>query len=445
MNNFNKFMKENLNEATTHKAYDYYQTMYSYNRDKAKEPEEVVSLDDKKAAEREIEKENEKLEAEIQRYLDKAADIQGDYDKLDATINETLSELEIDLDYETDPSKKKELEKKIARLTEKLKSYKRTCEQKLRLLNSKLSVKAKKELRDREELVTEIDDLNESITFKDLAIIEEKLIFGETLENINDVLLLERADPLKVKKDAVSSLNKVIASSAASPYEKNQAKMRATSVISQADKTANDDINARAANKDPLSGEKSLKENTTVVDNQLKTLKAQKENEMEKKEANSEQATKKNMVIDKKLDSLEKREDMLQNKKQIISSTKSGNGISSASTDSLTEAMDATDHKNNAIDFNNFSATLFNGASGNALRFLLKGEINNSNITDIDVAKSMQNKPDVEVVLKKLRHYLRKTSSGLTYEEYIDLKVLKGKFRTLFTEAKKEYMNRFKK
>jgi len=55
----------------------------------------------------------------------------------------------------------------------------------------------------------------------------------------------------------------------------------------------------------------------------------------------------------------------------------------------------------------------------------------------------MKDKPEVEQVLKKIRFYLRKTASGLSYEEYIDLKVQKGKFRTLFTAAKKEYNSRF--
>jgi len=57
----------------------------------------------------------------------------------------------------------------------------------------------------------------------------------------------------------------------------------------------------------------------------------------------------------------------------------------------------------------------------------------------------MQDKPEVQEVLKKIKFYLRRTASGISYDEYIDLKVQKGKFRTLFTEARKEYQNRYNK
>lgn len=132
-------------------------------------------------------------------------------------------------------------------------------------------------------------------------------------------------------------------------------------------------------------------------------------------------------------------------KQSDVASTQNQSPVNNQTATTMTEAVDTSHPIKDRIDFNNFSATLFNGGSGNALKYLLKGEINNANVTEIQIAKFMQDKPEVQQVIKKLKFYLRKTASGLSYEEYIDLKVQKGKFRSLFGDAKKEYMNRFKK
>ena len=105
------------------------------------------------------------------------------------------------------------------------------------------------------------------------------------------------------------------------------------------------------------------------------------------------------------------------------------------------------EYNKSALGFvsNKFSETLFNGGSGEALKYFLKGEINNKNIRSLEIAKMMEKDPEVQVVIKKLKFYLRKTAKGLSYEEYTDLKVQKGKFRSLFGKAEKEYLTRYHK
>ena len=88
---------------------------------------------------------------------------------------------------------------------------------------------------------------------------------------------------------------------------------------------------------------------------------------------------------------------------------------------------------------------LFNGASGNALKYFIKDEINNTNMKDIEIAKTMKSDPNVQSCIKKIQFYLRKTRKGLSYEEYIDLKVQKSKFASFFNSAKKAYENKYKK
>ena len=84
-----------------------------------------------------------------------------------------------------------------------------------------------------------------------------------------------------------------------------------------------------------------------------------------------------------------------------------------------------------------FSKMLFNGSSGDALKYFIYGEINNGNREELSVARKMRTDKEVEAVIRKIEFILKKSASGdFTDEDYLELKVLKSKFRQLFYKFK---------
>lgn len=456
-NNFRKIMEENLNEYSKPGYFSYYQNMYGYKRidvkkkeDEIKEKEEKTEENNKKLEMERLENErkNKALESEVMEYLENFEEIQADYNDYAAKINEDIDEIEIDIKSTSDVDMKKALEKEKKKLESKLKTYEIKCNSKVRSLNSKLSTDAKKELRDRrDDYHDRIDPLDESVEIGDevsLSILEEELIFGNTLDLLEEINLIEMTDPLSGEKD-MKDVAKTNAETKAQAVEVRAQEVSNTNVgkktpamqRSQNATVSSAKIGTARARTNMLAeaetqADKIIAAKEKVINTKAMSIEKEKDNErkdMERKEA--------------ALDKMRNQLSIAKEKQKQVSSTQTGTALNSDNVNSLTEAIIKQDP--NRIDFNNFSETLFNGASGNALKYFLKGEINNKNAVDIQIAKYMEEKEEVKNVLKKMRSYLRKTASGLSYEEYIDLKVLKGKFRMLFTQAKKEYENRFKK
>ena len=95
-----------------------------------------------------------------------------------------------------------------------------------------------------------------------------------------------------------------------------------------------------------------------------------------------------------------------------------------------------------------YESMLFNGYSGDALKFFINGEINNTNKSEIGVAKFIENDKEVKEVIKKIKWLLKKLSrlrdEKESYDMYIELKVQKNKFRTLFTQGKHRLEKQYK-
>ena len=45
----------------------------------------------------------------------------------------------------------------------------------------------------------------------------------------------------------------------------------------------------------------------------------------------------------------------------------------------------------------------FNGVTGDLLKYFLKNEVNNNNLSIIEIAKRMQDKPEAQQILKKIK------------------------------------------
>ena len=52
---------------------------------------------------------------------------------------------------------------------------------------------------------------------------------------------------------------------------------------------------------------------------------------------------------------------------------------------------------------------------------------------------------ELDICLKKMNYYLSRHRDYLRYDEYINLKVEKSKFKSIYEKAKKEIQNKYKK
>lgn len=461
-NNFNKIMQNNLDENYNFDTYSRYQEQYrkmygvqnknDYEREQTKNKAE---RDEQARRDKESQKE------EIRHnYFADVDDIKDEYlnqtDNLNLQIarcNNILNDL--GPDYDTPKAKA---------IIEKFKNSKRNIENSFNVIKKmydnklkRVAMKLRREDIDiigRQNIIKSVDNLDlpddlvggfrllptqqeftfgQELTEADLSVFEQNLIFGSLLETIQESIEInEAADPNRERRLALKDAAEAASKANATKDGIIKAKLNATATqlnhtaASLAAK-ANDDIRASAEEK--ASG--ILGEAVVYPERSPQVVNAEKRLE-QMKERNDKAEARQRQNIERIRDSV---------RRQKINQQQTD-----ATTATLTEESEdyKIDERRDRIDFNNFSKTLFDGAFGNALRYLIKGEINNTNITDVSIAKYMKDKPEVEAVLKKIRFYLRKTTSGLSYEEYIDLKVQKGKFRTLFTQAKKEYQTRYK-
>lgn len=107
----------------------------------------------------------------------------------------------------------------------------------------------------------------------------------------------------------------------------------------------------------------------------------------------------------------------------------------------ILEAYDIADSEQAKITISarRFSKMLFNGTSGGALKYFIYGEVNDANRGELTVARKMKNDREVMAVIKKIESLLKKAASGdFTDDDYMQLKIQKGKFRQLFHKFKSE-------
>lgn len=434
-NDFTKIMNKNLNETNNR---DYYQQMYGYKFISDKKEEKTEKSKEEHKISKNID--TEKLESEIISYHEEFEKIQANYNKEAEKISAQIKELELDIENETDSSKEIVLEKKKINYESFLRQLKHKYDFRVRSLNSKLSLNAKKELKNNDELYTEVAELDESFNYDvNLSILEKNMIFGNVLENVSEICMLSEADPIKVQKDAVSSFNKVLVSTKPTPYEKNQAKMNQNRIIANTQGKITDQKNALAANQDPISGDR-LKE--AADPNSL--IAAKQEVINDKNEAIKNKEEQYNNSIEQQKKAVKKLQDNLDKiKKQtkIISSTQKGQPVETDTVTTVTESEEVNEKKLSkiSIDFNNFDATFYKGDLGKLIKYAVTGQDTGVKGNDMELYQNfMKNNSDVQVIIKKIAFYVRKFSSGLSYEDTIQLKILKTKFNEQFEKAKEE-------
>ena len=459
-NNFAKIMNESIDiEKNAYFAYNDYLNKKRYGNiskdaeieslrrqlaDKEAEYAARRAEDEEKA--REASKNEREIDKEVGKYLDDFEELQDDYfndiNELDGEIDE-CEELE---KIETDPSKKAKLKSRIKSLETRKRLVATRYNTRLRNLNSRLSRGAREELEDMGSLMKKFDsnvNLSEDIQ---LSYLEEKIIFGDILENIENITLLEAVDPLTGEREKNNSAKQVnvaeknagAAQRRAMEAEKmkgkgqvtqsfvNQAKMDATAA--ELNKTKIDRLVAFKEAENPMVTAKEK-----VIDN--------KQLAIEKKETSFDKN------IEKQKEALEKQKQQLEaikaKQEQVSSSQKEKTPVNSQEATQLSEEMDKTDDPKTKIDFNNFTATMFSGDHGKILKYLLRADSKDLKSIDIAVANIIQKDPSAAEVLKKLKYYISKASSGLSYEEALDLKVQKAAFKKIYEDAMKEYKNKY--
>lgn len=444
----------------------YYASTYSYKTlaDKRKDEKEDETLKIKKNLDDKSKQdaEEDKIYEEMNDYLEDVEDIRYKCEREIIKNEENIDAFKVKADNETDTDKKTNYQKKLEHYKNEETRIKSKYEKKLKLLNLSLSSKAKQKLKAEKDFKEDIDTLlDESLlnTSSNLTKLEENLIFGNTFDIIEEATLINESTltsagnlnaATKNVQTAQNQLNKL---TPGTPKYIEQKRLVDNAKRSQnAVETSLIQDNAIKKNKaqtDALSGEvikeaieeeqptspeateKAAEDRAEITTNaQIGNLEKQKEKVRE----NSE----------KKIESIDSRIEKIRARLQIF---KNRNKMKNLAEETILEKVEEADPLNpkNKIDFMKFSDTIFEGDSGKVLRYLIKGETNGIEIKNISIAQVMKSKPEVQEIIKKIEFYLKKASSGLSYEQTIELKVLKGKFRELFKSTKKEYENRYKK
>lgn len=217
-----------------------------------------------------------------------------------------------------------------------------------------------------------------------LTLDEQQLIFGDTMERISEITNLEEAK--KISQGNVNQAIKLAQKKTGDPVIDNIANQNAKNAV--ADKTQAD-IKARNSNvTDPTTGERF------------------------------------NESID--LSSKMMTKNISKNHKMSQDHTKDADKIA-------TKNLSAK-----------HSDMLYNGESGDALKYMITGEVNNSNTSVLEILKYMEQNPEVSLIVKKIKSLLAKSErKELDNKEHAELKVMKNKFRSAFAAAKTSYTNRF--
>lgn len=444
---------------------DYLKKMYGikYQSDAKMEAEKAEAVDKDKALK------TATAEKEASRYLKQADDILASFEdektryknQIDSINNAAERQKELAGD---DKSKLDKIEStrqsKIDEAEKKIRDSKMYHVEMLRKLNATLSPEAEDVLEAKGKY---------RVSIRDLTLTEQNLIFGDDLDTIKEIYNLnESIEDARALNNAqghanaasrnASTVKSQAARGIATAADANEAEMKAREA-KRTQLAVKREIDTSENEKDFLSGEKLTEE--FLAQRQLDNVEAriEKENDRHDKVIENLRKTKNRLMKNKKLaqavkDQQEADENTTStqiteadlNKK--VSSEKNDGRPETTTTKVEPESSNAIknlDESIENIEFQEYSKMLFNGASGNALRYFIKDEINNTNMKDIEIAKTMKSDPNVQSCIKKIQFYLRKTQKGLSYEEYIDLKVQKSKFASFFNSAKKAYENKYKK
>lgn len=370
-------------------------------------------------------------------------------DEVDSTINSKLAR-----DYkkavsdfnacpESDTTKKKELEKKVDGIEDRLQNQLNRHEQSLNRVARQLA-KEHGLIYSFERLTKEI--LSEST---DLLADEKSLIFGDTLEKINDVLMMEETSK-STKLNRIRIANQALAD-AKTPSEKQAAAL----IVSQQKEELAD-----SEKTDALTGEKLKEETDPVVLAKEKSLNSLETKNDKVKENNDKEEDNLQKQIEKKREEVAKAKELSNDGKKVVNDAENlSEDFARISPDLRSEktvskdlrgekkvTKDLRDEKSiSKKDTSKYDTMLFNGASGEVLKFMIKNEINNNNRDVLEISKLAKEDPEAQVVLKKINALLKKASKKeLSYEEYTQLKVLKSQFKSIFTKLKNKYDNRYK-
>ena len=427
---FNEYSKNSYN--------DYYYDMYGYGKNKEKEEK--------------LEKEEAEINDAIEKYLD---------DIYEAGMNRLISKYREAINKTPrDDSKIEGIEKDIEHMiTAPLQKLKRNRRAYKKAIDDDIIYNFDKF---KNEFVT---PLTESF----LNIDEKNLIFGSLTDSIQNTLELEEAQ--KVSQGNVNQAIKNAQRKTGDISLDNMSKMAAKNAV--VDKVQ-DDINEKKQ-KDPISGEplkeadespiiSTLEKQQVNIDKKVDNLQDQKSKIQERKEKTKKYADMK--------DKIEESKSITENNKEIVSTSKNvkevlkkedieslDEGFARISPDLRKEKMASKDLRNekkvskdlrdekiiNKRPTSQYDTMLYNGASGEVLKYMVNGEINNNNVDVLEISKLVEKDGEAQIVLKKIKALLNKASKKeLSYEEYTQLKVLKSQFKSIFTKFKNQYNNRYK-
>lgn len=472
---FNDVFKKNLSEDYYSEYRNYYSTMYGYNKETEAEKNAKEELEKKKKEEQqkaEDEKKREKIDKAKDEYLNDIDDIKYTYSRKVRRIEKTIEDLE--KKNKANPSQS--LENKIDDLNKQLQDFEDDIDDKIRNLNRRLRLsnrEAYSELLDDDDLVKDFSALDENLSFENidckLSITEMNLVFGETLEDIENIIMLENAETIsarirlamegiqKAKKDGnvkqVQELNLQLSKlkelqAEGEKKNKDPLVMKESEAQIEADKESIEKLrlkiekNNEITEKKNESVEKQIDAKQRRIETSQKIAKIKKEEESED-DSQSFNESKEIIATDIKnkeelvSDDVEELNEDLRQDKLIYKPDPTKNVIKDLRNEKLI-------YKNMAYA-DNIRSMLYNGTSGVALKYVLEDEINNANSAMIEILKRVKNDSEAQIVIKKIKALLVKAEKkDLSKDEYTQVKVLKSQFMGIYKKIKTEYENRYK-
>lgn len=258
--------------------------------------------------------------------------------------------------------------------------------------------------------------MNESLTEY-----EKNLIYGNLLENINDVVIMNEAYGASVLSSAISLMKHDAdedSKNAITRGEKIRANVKRDSYVTKALQLTKKVIEKKnEENKDPL-----YEDMENINRNRLKNIQLN----MKKTRENA----------DIKIRDLEKRAEATRNN---IERAKAAKEAITTSPDGKTQIRESTQPSANPTEF------LFKtkDESGKLLdHFINKKSLQEYSLQQL--AQDLESNSEAQAIIKKIEFYIRKMGSGLDYDSYIDLKVQNGKFKALVKKTKEDRLNKIR-
>lgn len=329
----------------------------------------------------------------------------------------------------------------------------------------------------------------------DLSKFEESIIFGSILESFGDIQKLDEAGATNktvMTQGQIADARKKVAEL---EIEAAKAKKSGNNIlyndlkknIKNLELLINNSLikNIQANREDDLSGDPLVEEesSTATVENslrkQIEAKRAQIERLRQDKQDSSEKVDAQIAVIEKQINSIQSRlgaakeatsisEDAGQSSTTSFSNSNSENSKNETQPTGIEKdkanAEGAVDKPDPGIAYPNkptnsieedsistidsdeeivktrarqFSKMLFNGSSGDALKYFIYGDITDGNRSELNIARLMMNDRECKAVINKIVYLLKKSGSGkFDDEDYMELKVQKSKFRQLFHKYK---------